>query len=59
MWNYNILTFVHYSTPIAVLMLMVGFLTCKFLFKDLVNQYDKSKKINPLSSRVDTDLDKN
>ena len=59
LWNYNILTFVHYSTPIAVLMLMVGFLTCKFLFKDLVNQYDKSKKINPLSSRVDTDLDKN
>ena len=40
-------------------MLMVGFLACKLLSRDLINQYNKSKKINPLPSRVDTDLDKN
>tara|TARA_R100001443_G_scaffold94722_2_gene101239 strand:- start:1072 stop:1857 length:786 start_codon:yes stop_codon:yes gene_type:complete len=57
LWNYNIIIFSYYSTPIAILMLMVGFLACKLLSRDLVNQFEKSKKLDPLESRMDRDLD--
>tara|TARA_R100001509_G_C4864299_1_gene214516 strand:- start:731 stop:1519 length:789 start_codon:yes stop_codon:yes gene_type:complete len=53
LWNYNILIFTHYSTPIAILMLMVGFLACKLLSRDLISQYQKSIKITPLPSIMD------
>tara|TARA_B100000989_G_C19525126_1_gene466378 strand:- start:692 stop:1477 length:786 start_codon:yes stop_codon:yes gene_type:complete len=59
LWNYQLSVLLKYSEPFSILMLMVGFLACKLLSRDLINQYNKSKKINPLPSRVDTDLDKN
>jgi RsiW-degrading membrane proteinase PrsW (M82 family) len=58
LWNYNIIIFSYYSTPIAILMLMVGFLACKLLSRDLIYQYQKSNKPTPLPSRMDKDLDK-
>jgi len=36
---------------------MVGFLACKLLSRDLINQYEKSIHYEPLKSRLDNDLD--
>ena len=43
LWNYNIQIFNLVAKPISILMLMVGFLACKLLARDLINQYQKSK----------------
>jgi len=59
LWNYHLHMFFSISKPFSILMLMVGFLSCKLLSRDLINQYQKSKKFEPLESRVDKDLEKN
>jgi RsiW-degrading membrane proteinase PrsW (M82 family) len=43
LWNYNIHVFNLVAKPISILILMVGFLACKLLARDLINQYQKSK----------------
>mgnify|MGYP001042021934 CR=1 FL=1 len=43
LWNYNIQVFNLVAKPISILILMVGFLACKLLARDLINQYQKSK----------------
>jgi RsiW-degrading membrane proteinase PrsW (M82 family) len=58
LWNYHIQTFQNLSTPISILMLMVGFLACKLLSRDLINQSQKSTTHESLESRIDKDLDK-
>tara|TARA_R110000824_G_scaffold332156_1_gene518777 strand:+ start:227 stop:973 length:747 start_codon:yes stop_codon:yes gene_type:complete len=44
LWNYNIQIFHLVSKPISILILMVGFLACKLLSRDLINQHQKSDK---------------
>lgn len=58
LWNYNISIFGNASAPISILILMVGFLACKLLSRDLINQYQKSNKHEILESRIDQDPDK-
>jgi hypothetical protein len=58
LWNYHINIYQNLSTPISILMLMVGFLACKLLSRDLTTQHQKSIKHESLESRIDKDLDK-
>lgn len=58
LWNYHINMFQSLSTPFSILMLMVGFLACKLLSRDLINQHQKSTTHESLESRIDKDLDK-
>jgi RsiW-degrading membrane proteinase PrsW (M82 family) len=58
LWNYNINIWGIYSTPFSILLLMVGFLACKLLSRDLINQHQKSIKVEAMESRMDRDLDK-
>ena len=53
LWNYNIKIFLNHSVPISILMVIVGLLACKLLYRDLINLYEKSNKIDPLKSRLD------
>ena len=57
LWNYHLIIFTPYAEPISILMLMVGLLACKLLFRDLTTQYQKSLKLKtpePLPSIIDT-----
>jgi RsiW-degrading membrane proteinase PrsW (M82 family) len=59
LWNYHLSILGKvYSTPFSILLLIVGFLSCKLLSRDLINQYQKSNKHESLESRIDKDLDK-
>ena len=53
LWNYNIKIFLNHSVLISILMVIVGLLACKLLYRDLINLYEKSNKIDPLKSRLD------
>ena len=44
LWNYNIEVFNFIAKPNSILTLMVGFLACKLLARDLINQYQKSTR---------------
>lgn len=44
LWNYNINVFALIAKPISILILIVGFLACKLLARDLINQYQKSTR---------------
>jgi len=44
LWNYNIEVFNFIAKPNSILTLMVGFLACKLLSRDLINQYQKSTR---------------
>lgn len=56
LWNYHLNVWGAYSTPFSILLLMVGFLSCKILSRDLINQFQKSIKIEPMESRIDKNL---
>lgn len=58
LWNYHLSIFGISSKPISILVLLVGFLTCKLLTRDLNNQYQKSVIYESLESRIDRDLEK-
>ncbi len=58
LWNYHIILWGPFSSPFSILLLMVGFLACKLLSRDLINQHQKSIKIEAMESRIDRDLDK-
>ena len=58
LWNYNITIGGPFSPPLSILLLMVGFLACKLLSRDLINQHQKSIKVEAMESRMDRDLDK-
>ncbi len=53
LWNYHLSIFGISSKPISIIILIVGFLACKLLSRDLVNQYEKSIHFEPLKSRLD------
>ena len=57
LWNYHLSVFGISSKPISIIILMIGFLACKLLSRDLINQYEKSIHYEPLKSRLDNDLD--
>ena len=58
LWNYHLFIFGISSKPISILILIIGFLSCKLLFKDLINQYQQSITYESLESRIDKDLEK-
>ena len=57
LWNYHHSVWGLFATPFSILLLMVGLLACKLLSRDLINQYQKSQKFEPLESRMEKNLD--